>query len=98
MAKLSHPGIVVIYNEHTARMIEVTDAILGYDRDNVITSGREGRHMVGSKHYEDKALDFRGRHLAEEQRLEKIEEIQIALGNGYKVLSSNHGAIHVQTA
>jgi len=38
-----------------------------------ITSGREGRHNIGSKHYSGKAIDFRTRGLSEEfwQHLER---------------------------
>ena len=37
---------------------------LGFDVDMLVTSGNDGEHIEGSKHYVDEALDFRTKHLS----------------------------------
>lgn len=67
--------------------------MLGIDCE--ITSGDDGDHMVGSKHYEGLALDFRIRTI--EQRLQGPVAIAVreALGDEYDVvLEATH--LHVE--
>ena len=96
MAHLRSKGTVVIYNAHTAKIIKAAECVLG--EDCVITSGMDGDHDPDSRHYKAEALDFRGRHLSDVERGVAIESMQEILGTGYRVLASNDGAIHVQTA
>lgn len=59
--------------------------------DMVITAGRNGTHMVGSKHYEDAALDFRTHHLTPPQRTALVLTLQRRLGPAYEVLLEDVG-------
>lgn len=60
----------------------------------VITSGRDGKHMAGSKHYSGNALDFRALHIkSPEVRRVILTRIKEVLGRDYDVLL--HGkALH----
>ena len=57
----------------------------------VVTSGRDGKHMEGSLHYEGKALDIRTYNVLEAL----VKEIKDSLGVGYDViLEKDH--IHIE--
>ena len=57
----------------------------------VITSGRDGKHMTGSKHYEGKAFDLRTWHVIEELG----KRLRAYLGKYYDVVvESDH--IHIE--
>jgi len=51
----------------------------------VVTSGNDGEHMEGSKHYEDKALDLRVWDLGDHERA--ASQIQEILGGDYDVIA-----------
>ena len=60
-----------------------------------ITSGTDGKHMTGSKHYIGDALDFRTRDLSAAAVLDLIAALKERLGLDYKVLHEvDH--IHVE--
>lgn len=67
----------------------------------VITSGNDSRHMDGSLHYEDRALDFRGNNISIAQGRAFEAEVRRILGDRYDVAfetfanrSNNH--LHVE--
>ena len=67
----------------------------------VITSGNDSRHMNGSLHYSDRALDFRGNNISLEQGRSFQNEVRRILGDRYDVAfetftnrSNNH--LHVE--
>jgi len=66
-------------------------------KDLVITSGNDGKHSVGSKHYAGSALDFRTNNL-NDPSLEGpliVNELNIALGRDYDILfEGDH--IHIE--
>lgn len=65
----------------------------GYDC--IITSGLEGAHSKGSRHYVGLALDFRTRHLREGYEKHIAKEITNALNDEYDVvLEATH--LHVE--
>ena len=51
----------------------------------VVTSGNDGRHMRGSKHYDDKALDFRVWGLEDHEAV--ASDLQALLGDDYDVIA-----------
>ncbi len=63
--------------------------------DLVVTSARDGKHMIGSKHYEGMALDLRIRDFAKNEEKTAAKFLQRRLGRHYDVvLESDH--IHVE--
>ncbi|WP_176473006.1 LysM peptidoglycan-binding domain-containing protein [Sphingomonas lenta] len=67
----------------------------------VITSGNDSRHMNGSLHYADRALDFRGNNISVAQGRALEAEVRRVLGDRYDVAfetfanqSNNH--LHVE--
>jgi len=66
-----------------------------FDRDAVITSGREGTHSETSLHYEGKALDLRTRDLDADEVERYRWELASKLGADYDiVVEGSH--IHVE--
>jgi conjugal transfer mating pair stabilization protein TraG len=52
----------------------------------VVTSGNDStQHMAGSAHYDDRALDFRGNNISDEQGERWAEQVRSRLGEGYAV-------------
>ena len=63
--------------------------------DIVVTSGTDGKHIQGSKHYSGEALDLRTSNLTKEQIQGLIQELKKRLGTNYDiVLESDH--LHVE--
>lgn len=67
----------------------------------VITSGNDGRHMNGSLHYSDRALDFRGNTISVEQGRALQNEVRRVLGDRYDVafetfLTRGNNHLHVE--
>jgi hypothetical protein len=61
----------------------------------VITSGTDGTHKRGSKHYSGDALDFRTSNLTLEQRKALIAGLMARLGDDYDIiLERDH--LHVE--
>lgn len=71
------------------------DIWLNHSRRLVITSGLDGRHRKGSRHYLGMALDFRTRGFGLAARRRVTRQLSDVLGSGFKVLrESDH--IHVE--
>ena len=51
-----------------------------------ITSGSEGVHRSGSKHYTNAALDFRTKHLSPEDRQRLVTRVRENLGPDYDIV------------
>jgi len=52
----------------------------------VVTSGNDStQHMAGSAHYDDRALDFRGNNISDEQGERWAAQVRSRLGEGYAV-------------
>lgn len=63
--------------------------------DVVITSGTDGVHRPGSKHYSGEALDFRRRHWTRAQLHQFVDALRARLGPGYDlVIEPTH--LHVE--
>ncbi len=63
----------------------------------VITSGTDGKHMTGSRHYTGEALDFRTSNLKSAQLQDFIEALRVRLGAGYQIIrESDHLHVEVQ--
>lgn len=56
-----------------------------------VTSGNDSVHMKGSKHYEDKALDFRTKHLSTVKKAAWIAEFKKRLGPEYQFIFEDAG-------
>ncbi|MGZ8216223.1 hypothetical protein [Methylomagnum sp.] len=68
---------------------------LKHGRALVITSGLDGRHRKGSRHYSGLALDLRSRDLGGADRVLMARQLREALGDGFRViLERDH--IHVE--
>lgn len=61
--------------------------------DMLVTSGNDDKHKVGSKHYEDKALDFRTKHLLPGQKHQLVAEVRRRLGRDYDVILEFEGKV-----
>lgn len=53
--------------------------------DMLITSGNDSKHMAGSKHYTNEALDIRTKHLTFADRTLLIRTVQRRLGRDYQL-------------
>ena len=52
----------------------------------VVTSGNDStQHVAGSAHYDNRALDFRGNNISDEQGEQWAERVQQRLGSSYAV-------------
>lgn len=61
----------------------------------VITSGTDGQHKPGSKHYTGEALDIRSFNIPEALRPKVIAHLQARLGSDYQVIvEQDH--IHIE--
>lgn len=61
------------------------------DLELVITSGTDGKHMEGSKHYTGDALDLRTRNLTKKQQVQVMNALRKRLGPDYDlVMESDH--------
>lgn len=64
---------------------------LGLTGLRYITSGNDGLHMRGSKHYSDEALDFRSKDLKTVTKHALKAAVQARLGGAYQVLLEDEG-------
>ena len=73
------------------------NANLDLDFDIVITSGTDGTHMVGSKHYTGEALDFRTQGVESTTLNLWVERVKERLGPDYQVIiESTPPHIHIE--
>lgn len=68
-----------------------------YNADLVITSGLDGKHSAGSKHYYGYAIDIRIKNIQVDKWEEITKQIRETLGCCFKVIleSSVAGAEHI---
>ena len=71
------------------------NANLDLDFDIVITSGTDGTHMVGSKHYTGEALDFRTQGVESNTLNLWRERVATRLGPDYQVITEGDH-IHIE--
>lgn len=65
------------------------------DKPCVVTSGRDGKHQKGSKHYTDEALDLRRFHLEADELAPIVEALQRTLGKDFDVvIEGDH--VHIE--
>ena len=54
-----------------------------------VTSANDSKHMEGSLHFEDRALDFRVWGVDKEQRTEIVEYLRYILSDDYDILDED---------
>ncbi len=57
----------------------------------VITSANDGKHMQGSRHYTDQAIDLRSKTLDPEQKQHALSELRRRAGRDYDILLECEG-------
>lgn len=89
-------GVVVVWTEATLTIQDVVEQVFGaYGYHWVITAGRDGTHMLHSKHGRDEALDVRSRQIKEEDLPHILDELRTHLGKDFDVVfESDH--IHIE--
>jgi hypothetical protein len=60
--------------------------VLGFSVDLFVTSGNDGVHMRGSKHYDNEALDFRTKNLSKSDKHLFKTTLKGRLGKGYDLV------------
>ena len=79
------PGMNPVWREYAVERIDrVSRRVCG--RAAFITSGRDGKHKVTSRHYSGRALDLRTRDLTPAKRIVYRDALQEELGPDFKVL------------
>ena len=70
------------------------------DEGLVITSGSDGRHMVGSRHYSGEAIDLRSKNLRPDVRARLLVALRDELGEPFTVLLEDEDTpnvhLHIQ--
>ena len=77
-----------------AAAIENASQELRLDKDMLITSGNDSKHMDGSKHYIYEALDFRTKHLTADEKRLLVSTMTRRLGPEYQVILEDEGGIN----
>lgn len=101
MLKLK-PGVRVggATNEICIAVSVAAIAYQQYGADCVITSMCDGKHSVGSRHYEGDAFDVRVHNIRESDRDDMVKTLASALGADYDVLRESIGTgnehIHIE--
>lgn len=93
MAKLllKEPSNIVPRSLHIAAAVVNAATILGL-KQVVITSGADGCHVTGSKHYRGDALDIRTKDMPNaEVKREFVKLVIQRLGEGYQGFLENEG-------
>lgn len=67
---------------------------LGLQQGVVITSGNDGRHMTGSRHYTFEAVDFRTKHLPREVLTPFRTRVKKRLGRDFDVILESVGKVN----
>ena len=87
------PGVKFSKDSLALGRLLATLLTLDYNGEVVITSGSDGQHMTGSKHYTGEAIDIRSFNLSDPEGFRGLFER--ALGPKFRVLlESDH--IHAQ--
>ena len=61
-------------------------AFAAFNKDCVVTSGRDGVHQVHSKHYTDEAVDMRRFHLEPDELDIVVKTLKNTLGQDFDVV------------
>jgi hypothetical protein len=62
-----------------------------FGKDCIVTSLCDGKHSRHSRHYFGNAVDFRTRHLTDEEKLQVVDLLAKILGNDYDcILEKTH--------
>lgn len=64
----------------------VMEVYRGMKKDLTITSGDDGKHMVGSKHYEGNAFDIRTRGMSSSEKADVARMIREVIGEDFDVV------------
>lgn len=101
MAFLKFTGSVVVPKTTIIAAAAINSInFLGISTDLFITSGNDGVHMRGSKHYEDAALDFRTKNLSKIDKYRFKSTLAERLGKGYDLVLEDEGGpnehLHVE--
>lgn len=78
----------------TPAMITMLNALSTLSKEGfeiVITSVNDSKHMVGSKHYSDLAMDFRSHSFTPTQKLEVRRRLSELLGPKFTLLLEDEG-------
>ena len=71
------------------------EQIPDYPKDFVITSVNDSKHMVGSKHYTDEAIDLRSKNFNDMASKYSFKELlELRLGKKFRVLFEYPGKIN----
>lgn len=57
-------------------LLDVAHAEAGIDREAVITSANDGKHMIGSLHYKKRAVDLRIKDLSEDKVTRLVQRLR----------------------
>lgn len=89
-------GKILIKSGVKPRLLLLTAAVAnvaqGLPHDVVITSGTDGKHKKGSKHYTEEALDIRSKNFPSRRaKQEFISAVLLRLGPGYEMFLEQEG-------
>lgn len=90
-------GVVLSVCASLARKLSVIEGVVAHvcDQELTITSGGDGKHMVGSRHYTGEAIDIRSRDMSEVQKKRVVAMLVAVLGSDFDVvLEKDH--IHIE--
>lgn len=101
MAFLKFTGSVVVPKTTIIAAAAINSFnVLGFSVDLFVTSGNDGVHMRGSKHYSDEALDFRTKTLSKTDKHLFKDTLTQRLGKGYDLVLEDEGGpnehLHVE--
>jgi hypothetical protein len=65
--------------------------VLNVDAQLLVTSGNDGVHMTGSRHYQDRALDFRTKDLPAAVKRQLVAAVLQRLGPDYQAFLEDVG-------
>lgn len=81
LGRVQTPHVVII----AAAAVNAKNFLV-FQTNTTITSGEDGQHMEGSKHYSDNALDFRTNDMTITQVEQWADEMRKRLGLEYQVI------------
>ena len=81
--------------KHLIIAAAVANAASTLELNVTITSGTDGRHMKGSRHYSSEALDVRSKNFKDHKaKLEFLAHVLARLGKGYQGFLEAPGKAH----
>ena len=75
----------------TVALIVASSIAQEMQRDLVVTSANDSKHMAGSKHYSGEALDFRTHDWAKDAKESFVNRLRAALGPNFDVIQEDMG-------